>query len=69
MRLTLLFQVKLSEGRERYTFYDGPPFATGLPYVSINEPVRARAPLTRHAVTMATCSPPLSKTLSHVTGP
>lgn len=26
-------QVKLSEGRENYTFYDGPPFATGLPYV------------------------------------
>jgi isoleucyl-tRNA synthetase len=21
-------QVKLSEGRERYSFYDGPPFAT-----------------------------------------
>lgn len=25
-------QVKLSEGRENYTFYDGPPFATGLPH-------------------------------------
>ncbi|KAH8773476.1 tRNA synthetases class I-domain-containing protein [Diaporthe sp. PMI_573] len=25
-------QVKLSEGRQRYTFYDGPPFATGLPH-------------------------------------
>src|SRR5579862_7959364 len=24
--------VKLSEGRPRYTFYDGPPFATGLPH-------------------------------------
>jgi isoleucyl-tRNA synthetase len=24
--------VKLSEGRKPYTFYDGPPFATGLPH-------------------------------------
>uniref|UniRef100_A0A0N4Z237 Isoleucine--tRNA ligase, cytoplasmic n=1 Tax=Parastrongyloides trichosuri TaxID=131310 RepID=A0A0N4Z237_PARTI len=24
--------LKLSEGRPRYTFYDGPPFATGLPH-------------------------------------
>lgn len=24
--------VKLSEGRPEYTFYDGPPFATGLPH-------------------------------------
>lgn len=31
-RLTLFAQVKLSEGRENYTFYDGPPFATGLPH-------------------------------------
>ena len=26
------FQVELSKGRPRYTFYDGPPFATGLPH-------------------------------------
>ncbi|PWY66423.1 isoleucyl-tRNA synthetase,cytoplasmic [Aspergillus heteromorphus CBS 117.55] len=25
-------QVELSEGRKPYTFYDGPPFATGLPH-------------------------------------
>ncbi|CAJ2511060.1 Uu.00g066850.m01.CDS01 [Anthostomella pinea] len=25
-------QVELSEGKPRYTFYDGPPFATGLPH-------------------------------------
>jgi isoleucyl-tRNA synthetase len=25
-------QVELSKGREPYTFYDGPPFATGLPH-------------------------------------
>ncbi|KAF4125952.1 isoleucyl-tRNA synthetase [Geosmithia morbida] len=25
-------QVELSDGRPRYTFYDGPPFATGLPH-------------------------------------
>ena len=25
-------QNKLSEGRPEYTFYDGPPFATGLPH-------------------------------------
>ncbi|EHK98995.1 putative Isoleucyl-tRNA synthetase, cytoplasmic [Glarea lozoyensis 74030] len=25
-------QVQLSEGRPEYTFYDGPPFATGLPH-------------------------------------
>jgi isoleucyl-tRNA synthetase len=25
-------QVELSEGRRSYTFYDGPPFATGLPH-------------------------------------
>ncbi|KAI1493021.1 tRNA synthetases class I-domain-containing protein [Biscogniauxia mediterranea] len=25
-------QVELSEGQPRYTFYDGPPFATGLPH-------------------------------------
>ncbi|EEB93857.1 hypothetical protein MPER_07437, partial [Moniliophthora perniciosa FA553] len=24
--------VKLSEGRPEYSFYDGPPFATGLPH-------------------------------------
>ena len=24
--------VELSEGKEEYTFYDGPPFATGLPH-------------------------------------
>lgn len=24
--------LKLSKGRPRYTFYDGPPFATGLPH-------------------------------------
>lgn len=24
-------QVELSSGRERFQFYDGPPFATGLP--------------------------------------
>jgi isoleucyl-tRNA synthetase len=25
-------QLKLSENRKRFTFYDGPPFATGLPH-------------------------------------
>jgi isoleucyl-tRNA synthetase len=25
-------QLELSEGKKRYTFYDGPPFATGLPH-------------------------------------
>jgi isoleucyl-tRNA synthetase len=25
-------QVELSKGREPYTFYDGPPFATGVPH-------------------------------------
>ena len=25
-------QQKLSEGRPEYSFYDGPPFATGLPH-------------------------------------
>ena len=25
-------QLKLSEGRPEYSFYDGPPFATGLPH-------------------------------------
>ena len=25
-------QLELSEGKQRYTFYDGPPFATGLPH-------------------------------------
>ncbi len=24
--------MKLSEGKPEYTFYDGPPFATGLPH-------------------------------------
>ena len=24
--------VRMSEGRPEYTFYDGPPFATGLPH-------------------------------------
>jgi isoleucyl-tRNA synthetase len=24
--------LKLSEGKKSYTFYDGPPFATGLPH-------------------------------------
>lgn len=27
-----MLQVELSEGRPLYTFYDGPPFATGLPH-------------------------------------
>lgn len=30
--ISLFLQVELSEGRPRYTFYDGPPFATGLPH-------------------------------------
>ena len=25
-------QMELSKGRKPYTFYDGPPFATGLPH-------------------------------------
>lgn len=25
-------QLQLSEGKPEYTFYDGPPFATGLPH-------------------------------------
>ncbi|KNC64975.1 hypothetical protein SARC_18318, partial [Sphaeroforma arctica JP610] len=25
-------QLKLSEGRPEFSFYDGPPFATGLPH-------------------------------------
>ena len=25
-------QLKLSEGKPEFTFYDGPPFATGLPH-------------------------------------
>lgn len=25
-------QLKLSENRPKFTFYDGPPFATGLPH-------------------------------------
>ena len=25
-------QLELSEGKTEYTFYDGPPFATGLPH-------------------------------------
>ena len=25
-------QLELSEGKKEYTFYDGPPFATGLPH-------------------------------------
>ena len=25
-------QLELSKGRKPYTFYDGPPFATGLPH-------------------------------------
>ena len=24
--------LKMSEGKKEYTFYDGPPFATGLPH-------------------------------------
>ena len=27
-----ILQVELSQGQPRYTFYDGPPFATGLPH-------------------------------------
>ena len=25
-------QLRRTEGRKKYTFYDGPPFATGLPH-------------------------------------
>ena len=25
-------QLEMSEGKKEYTFYDGPPFATGLPH-------------------------------------
>jgi len=27
--------LKLSEGKPEYTFYDGPPFATGLPHYGL----------------------------------
>lgn len=27
-----MFKFRLSKDRARYTFYDGPPFATGLPH-------------------------------------
>ena len=29
---TFAKSLKKNDGRERYTFYDGPPFATGLPH-------------------------------------
>ena len=29
---TFLKSVELSKGRPRWSFYDGPPFATGLPH-------------------------------------
>lgn len=29
---SFIVQLELSNGRPRYTFYDGPPFATGLPH-------------------------------------
>lgn len=63
-------QVKLSEGRENYTFYDGPPFATGLPYVlpQLTLALEALA-LTQFAVIMATSSPPPSKTSFPGIGP
>jgi isoleucyl-tRNA synthetase len=28
--------LKFSEGRPEYTFYDGPPFATGMPHYGYN---------------------------------
>jgi isoleucyl-tRNA synthetase len=30
--------LKLSEGKPEYTFYDGPPFATGLPHYGTYKP-------------------------------
>jgi len=29
-------QLELSKGKKPYTFYDGPPFATGMPHVRCN---------------------------------
>lgn len=64
-------QVKLSEGRENYTFYDGPPFATGLPYVANFPSCVGKNTLSNmsRAVTMVTSSPPPSRTSFLVTGP
>lgn len=41
--------LKLSEGRPEYTFYDGPPFATGLPHYGhlLAGTIKVRAPRDR----------------------
>lgn len=41
--------VKLSEGRPEYTFYDGPPFATGLPHYGHLLAGTIKDIVTRHA--------------------
>ena len=39
--------VKLSEGRPEYSFYDGPPFATGLPHYGhiLAGTIKVRSPM------------------------
>ena len=39
---TFLKSLKKNEGGDRYKFYDGPPFATGLPTTGICSPERSR---------------------------
>ena len=42
-------QLKRSEGKKPYTFYDGPPFATGLPHYGHIAAVTIKDVMTRYA--------------------
>ena len=56
--------VRMSEGRPEYTFYDGPPFATGLPHYGhlLAGSIKVAAPPPSHPRTLApasaACRPP-----------
>jgi isoleucyl-tRNA synthetase len=43
-------QIKLTEGAKPYTFYDGPPFATGLPHYGHIAAGTIKDVMTRYAV-------------------
>jgi isoleucyl-tRNA synthetase len=57
-------QLELSKGKKPYTFYDGPPFATGMPHVR-----QSNVKDSFNVYSSATCSHRPSKTSSRATTP
>ena len=55
-------QLKRSEGKKPYVFYDGPPFATGLPHYGHLLAGTLKVPSFREALSASTSLPSLSAT-------